>query len=152
MGTKMNLGTVTLTLAVASVLACGFGGRNERPPAPQQPPAPPPSVNVTTAPPPAAKTAAPLKTGVPAQPARIGGCSKIPNGETCRIQGSGFGFGESVSLTFSGTGTPRQVARADQNGNFTWDLAIRSSPGTVITVRASGTTSGRTAEFSYTLT
>ncbi|GEM_PF-5686975 len=94
----------------------------------------------------------PASKGVPAQPARLSGCDKVPNGNTCRLQGSGFGFGEEVTLTFANTGTPPQHVRADQQGNFTHPVSILSRPGVVITVQAQGRDSGRSASLSYTLT
>jgi uncharacterized protein YfaP (DUF2135 family) len=142
--------------AVALTLGCGLGGHSSSNGGGGAPP-PPAATNGAPATTRAKATGAPATTkakatGAPAQPARLGGCAKVPNGNTCHIQGTGFGYDEQVTVTVEGEGLPQKVVQADDQGAFTWDYAIRSGPGTVVTVRAEGATSGRHARFSYTLT
>ncbi|HTJ34124.1 MAG TPA: hypothetical protein VL738_12920 [Dactylosporangium sp.] len=144
----VTAGALTLTLG------CGFlrSGNNDAGGAPPPPPAPATTGRTTEAVPAKPAATKTQRTGVPAQPAKLGGCTKVPNGNTCRMQGSGFGYNELVNVAVVGEGRPKWTVYADNNGAWTWDYAIRSGPGTVITVRAEGAASGRHAEFSYTLT
>jgi hypothetical protein len=139
--------------ALALTLGCGFGssggGHSDNNDAGGAPP-PPPAATTKAVPEKPATTKA-QRTGVPSQAARIGGCTEVPNGNTCHIKGTGFGYNEEVTVTVEGEGLPKVTRYTDDTGTFTWDYNIRSGPGVVITVRAEGATSGRHAQFSYKL-
>jgi hypothetical protein len=139
--------------AIALTLGCGLldaGGNNTD--TNDGGGAPPPPAKTTDAVPGKPTPTKTERTGAPAKPARLVGCTTARQGGSCEMQGSGFGYNELVTYWDTKYPSAKSTVYADDNGAWTADYGRYSSPGTVITVRAEGATSGRHAEFSFTLT